>query len=367
MMRVLIVDDDRLARTGLINLLPWKQFGLQVVGEANNGEKALEFLKSNEVELLITDLAMPVLSGIDLMRKVRELYPNMFIVVLSYHQDFELVQEALRLGAIDYIAKIQLEKAKLEEVLERITSRIQFEWKQRFIPSQGEPASRQPVNEEVQARIMKELIPLDWLRNDSQHARLTDYINQHRLQLDTFLETRTKLLGKLDPILPEEHKKPSHAIPNIAEWHANMDALRTWFRNESKLMQYSIDIIEAILRAAHYIQEHLSDDLHLDEVARKVGVSRSYFSECFKEIIGISFQTYLRNTRLAFALKLLEETTLPVYAISQKAGYPNEKYFSKVFRSLFNLLPSEFRMKGLKSSDILASIGRIEQSSSFIE
>lgn len=120
MIRVLIVDDDKLVRKGLISSMPWQACGMEIVGEANNGENALKFLEQNAIDLLITDLAMPVMSGIELIRVVRDQYPDMQIVVLSLHQDFEYIQEALRLGAIDYIAKTQLEQEQFEEVLGRI-------------------------------------------------------------------------------------------------------------------------------------------------------------------------------------------------------------------------------------------------------
>ncbi|GIO37682.1 hypothetical protein J41TS12_25430 [Paenibacillus antibioticophila] len=121
MIRVLIVDDDKLVRKGLISAMPWQQFEMEVVGEANNGENALKFMEANPVDLLMTDLSMPVMSGIELMRIVRERYRQVRIVVLTLHQDFEYIQEALRLGAIDYIAKIQLEKEQFEEVLGRVS------------------------------------------------------------------------------------------------------------------------------------------------------------------------------------------------------------------------------------------------------
>lgn len=120
MIRVLIVDDDKLVRKGLISSMPWQACGMEIIGEANNGENALKFLEQHHVDLLITDLAMPVMSGIELIRVVRDQYPDMQIVVLSLHQDFEYIQEALRLGAIDYIAKTQLEQEQFEEVLGRI-------------------------------------------------------------------------------------------------------------------------------------------------------------------------------------------------------------------------------------------------------
>ena len=125
MIDVLIVDDDQLVRKGLMLAMPWDRFDMRIVGEAGNGEKALEFLSENHVDLLITDLAMPVMSGIELIRTTRKLYPDLPIAVLTLHQDFEYIQEALRLGAIDYIAKVQLEKERFEEVLGRIHDRIQ--------------------------------------------------------------------------------------------------------------------------------------------------------------------------------------------------------------------------------------------------
>lgn len=124
MIRVLVVDDDKLVRKGLISSMPWQPFDMVVVGEANNGETALHFLETAEVDLLLVDLAMPVMSGLELMRIVSRRYPKIHVVVLTFHQDFEYVQEALRLGAIDYIAKVDLEKEQFEEVLGRISRRI---------------------------------------------------------------------------------------------------------------------------------------------------------------------------------------------------------------------------------------------------
>lgn len=120
MIRVLIVDDEKIVRKGIATFMPWQEHGMVVVGEANNGEKALQFMESNKVDLMLTDLSMPVMSGMELMKEVRRQYPHVQIVVLTLHQSFEYVQEALRLGAVDYISKTQLEQERLEDVLGRI-------------------------------------------------------------------------------------------------------------------------------------------------------------------------------------------------------------------------------------------------------
>lgn len=124
MIRTLIVDDEKYVRKGLIAIMPWEAFGFKVTGEANSVDKALEFLSLNDVDLVITDLTMPVKSGFDLMKELSRNYPAISVVVLTCHQDFTYIQEAMRFGAIDYIVKTQLEKEKLEEVLKRIASRI---------------------------------------------------------------------------------------------------------------------------------------------------------------------------------------------------------------------------------------------------
>ncbi|WP_147803722.1 response regulator [Alkalicoccus halolimnae] len=125
MLRVVIVEDDQLVRKGIISAMPWEDFNMKIVGEASNGKKGLEVLKETASDLLITDLNMPVMSGLELMREVKKDFPDLHVVVLTLHQDFEAIQEALRLGALDYIAKVELEENKFEPVLQRIASIIE--------------------------------------------------------------------------------------------------------------------------------------------------------------------------------------------------------------------------------------------------
>jgi two-component system response regulator YesN len=124
MIRTLIVDDEKYVRKGLIAVLPWDSFGFNIVGEASSVDKALEFISLNDVDLVVTDLTMPVKSGFDLMEELSRTNPEISIVVLTCHQDFSYIQEAMRFGAIDFIVKTQLEKEKMEEVLQRIANRV---------------------------------------------------------------------------------------------------------------------------------------------------------------------------------------------------------------------------------------------------
>lgn len=121
--RVLVVDDEKLVRKGIIGTIDWQKYGMEVIGEAENGTAALDFLKSNEVDLMFSDLGMPGLSGMDFIKKVRLHFPELCIVVLTMHQDFEYVQQALRFGVMDYITKTQIERENVDALMKNIVER----------------------------------------------------------------------------------------------------------------------------------------------------------------------------------------------------------------------------------------------------
>ncbi len=124
MVKVLVVDDDRTSRAGLIALMPWEEHGMHVVGEASNGSDALRVLRSTVVDLAFVDIEMPIMSGLDLLRRVRDEDLPTRIVIVSVHQEFELAQEALRGGALDYIVKNDLDEASLGRTLENVLARL---------------------------------------------------------------------------------------------------------------------------------------------------------------------------------------------------------------------------------------------------
>lgn len=124
MLKILIIDDDALTRKGIRMLMPWASHNMEIVGEASNGKLALDFLHENEADLALVDLDMPVMNGITFIQKASELYPQLNYVVLTIHTEFEYIQNVLRLGAIDYIAKTRFDQENFDGILDRINSSI---------------------------------------------------------------------------------------------------------------------------------------------------------------------------------------------------------------------------------------------------
>ena len=123
MIRVFVVDDEKLVRRGIIGLIDWEKYGMEVVGDSGNSQETLEFLKREEVDLLFSDLEMPGLSGVPFLQEVKKVRPEIQIVVLTMHQEFELIQQSLRVGILDYITKAQIEGENVDAFMESIRER----------------------------------------------------------------------------------------------------------------------------------------------------------------------------------------------------------------------------------------------------
>lgn len=127
MMTVLIADDDSTMRISLKTLVAWQEHGYQVIGEVADGKAALDICRRQCPDILITDMKMPEMDGIALLHALKEENLTPYIVVLSGYDDFHLVRDAMRLGAADYLLKLELEPCRLLELLSAAQPREQPE------------------------------------------------------------------------------------------------------------------------------------------------------------------------------------------------------------------------------------------------
>ena len=105
MLKVLVVEDEELIRKGIILTVDWASLDCVVVGEAANGEEALEAVERFRPSLIITDLKMPRMDGIELLRRLREQGSRAYVIILTAYDSFTYAQRALRLGAVDFLLK----------------------------------------------------------------------------------------------------------------------------------------------------------------------------------------------------------------------------------------------------------------------
>ncbi|NOU98662.1 response regulator transcription factor [Paenibacillus planticolens] len=103
--KMLIVDDEPIICQGLQSTVPWANIGVEVIGEAYDGQEALEFIANNDVDLVLTDICMPEMDGIALTRELKRLKHNIKVIIISGYDEFEYARNAIRLGVEDFLLK----------------------------------------------------------------------------------------------------------------------------------------------------------------------------------------------------------------------------------------------------------------------
>ena len=123
MLKVRVVEDEEMIRKGIVLAVDWAALDCVVVGEAANGLQALEAVERYAPSLIITDLKMPVMDGLEMLRQLRERGNNAFVIILTAYDSFAYAQAALRLGAVDFLLK-PFHDGELEQAVTRLKQRM---------------------------------------------------------------------------------------------------------------------------------------------------------------------------------------------------------------------------------------------------
>lgn len=126
MLKIFLVEDESIMREGLRDNMPWQQFGYEFVGDAGDGEMALPLIRKLRPDVLITDIKMPFMDGLTLSRMVAKEFPNMKIIILSGHDDFDYARQAIQIGVEQYILK-PVTRETLKKVLLEVKEKIDSE------------------------------------------------------------------------------------------------------------------------------------------------------------------------------------------------------------------------------------------------
>lgn len=242
---VLLVDDEALALSGLLNGVRWKELGIGDVHTANSMDQALKKLEWYPVHLMISDIEMPGGSGLELIQKAKELYSDVISIFYTAHPNFSYCQEALKLGAVDYLVK--------------------------------------PV-------------PYEELESIIQKALGLAEKNRHTRELEGIWGNLTKEEHVEDPIgtvkaMIEENLSTEISRDELAAAvYLNPDYLTRRFKQETG-MSISDYIIEKRLALAKNLLR--KTDMSIVEISEKAGFSySSYFVRLFRKKLGVTPQQF---------------------------------------------------------------------------
>lgn len=152
MFKVLIVEDEMFVRLGIRASIDWGKLDMEVIADVENGQAAWEAYEKFKPQLILTDIRMPVMDGIQLIEKIREKDSKTKLIILSCLEEFELVRKALSLGVSDYILKLTMSQGEMEAVLNKVRNELKTDY-----------SSKADNNEGISSDISKETVFFNFL------------------------------------------------------------------------------------------------------------------------------------------------------------------------------------------------------------
>ncbi|WP_228469693.1 response regulator transcription factor [Paenibacillus sp. JNUCC31] len=394
--RVLIADDEPIIREGIRDSINWTALGMEVAGEAEDGEEALELAVDLCVDIVLVDMNMPFLNGIDLIRGLQDHCPNCRCLIVSGHDEFAYAQEAVRLGVEDYILK-PVQSEQLYAALARLRQRMDEEHKRTAYVKQAADQIERNIP------LLRQRFCLDWLEGQIEGKGLIEQLTFLRLPSEPpvqigivrwpaaearqtlmrendrqlFLFATENIVAELLGDLPYVLFRDPNGLIGICLWQAASEDLESsieqtvisclniavhahmemhtgtveeapnTYRECRELVCGEVRLSPLVRRARQLIQaEYANRNLTLDTLASRLQVSPVYLSRVLKKELDDSFVTLVTHARIRKAVQLLDSTVLPVYQIAEHVGYDTQHYFSTAFKKTMGISPAQYRKSG---------------------
>lgn len=364
MYTLLIADDEADERTLVRFLLNDFKDTFHIL-EAQNGRDALELLTNRHVDVLLSDIQMPFINGIELVSRIKEKNPDIEVLFFSGYDDFTYVKAALSLKAVSYILKpVDPEEFHklLTEIVNRLDShKIEFSKSEQYIETHFHDIVRKlpkedtdPVSiDDTTNLLLRNIETAIRLKQPQQlsaqvHSLLDQYADIPNLSHIYIRHVCTTLLKMLLGVLPaqsdEDLQNVAKEVYSFGRFSDIVKLIEHYLSQVIELFQQEQNAPNyAIYQVEQYIRAHYSEDLTLNTLADLVYLNPNYLSNMFAQATGCTLNKYIKQIRMERAQELLLNTNMKVTDISQAVGYPNTSYFCKSFQKLFGATPEQFR------------------------
>jgi two-component system response regulator YesN len=387
--KLMIADDEPKIRRGLRSQIEHMALDIEIVAEADDGERALEEALATQPDILLVDINMPFLNGLDFVEQLKRTRGDARIIVITGFEAFEYARRALDLGVHAYLLKpVELSelRATLDGVIQELSSERErerhFAWALSQLDKRKESLREEFLSEVIrggltqdeisdQAALLKfpalvraslmliRAVPdagQPWRPRILQFAfqdALKDVLSRCRFSC-VFADERDHVMVLYDA----DQSMDERIVQTARQAGALLSAstaiqvapaggladLEEAYNGLLEAMQREASRPAAVEQAAAFIQRNFSrSDLGLTDVADAVGVNPSYLSRLMKQELGMPFSKYLTTVRIGAAVALMQRGETKIRQIGERVGYATPHYFSTAFKKVLGASPVEYR------------------------
>ena len=394
MYKTLFVDDERLIREGISNLIDWERITGQELTLAENAKVALKYLEHEKYEIVISDIYMQDMNGIELAKCIKGKWPDVVVILLSAYEDFDYARKAIEAGVFKYLLKPVIPEELEDAVNEAISQvKINEETKKRIDHSQE---VLEDYRRELKKNLWKDILSGNMRNEDEIFERFekmnmsknispiyvvvykTDdesmlYQNQVAIDkvvsscfegyIDTvFMDNYIAILLKKENAKSvlyafgdlvkemfhfEVYMGEGKTVKDLSTLHMSVESAK--YNIQKNRANKKDEPTQIVLAAVEMIRKEIENvDFNINTIANALYLTPAYFSRVFKRKMGMTCIDFIKNYRINLAKELLQNTDLSIQQISEKTGYATVYYFSQQFKQVTGESPGSFRKKRQK-------------------
>ena len=360
-MRVVIVEDEIIIREGIIKLLKRYYTQIDEIYEAISGENGLNVIRRHKPDLVITDIRMEPMNGLEMLEILLEQEKYYFkTIIISAYSDFSYARQGIKLGICEYLVK-PIDVAEFRMAMKRVENEISKEkWyvshKTDTSISLSEIAQTHYLNPvypiEIEKDTIEALCAMDYNRINKHMQRLLQYFMSKKYNLETMKKHTIRYLLSIFRVAKEINFS---TYSRLDEGEILVAVNNSFSKNDFEIIL--LKLLDTVIKrdnlsggllvqkALKIVEEYYHQGITLNEVALSLKMTPEHISSQFIKDFGVNFSTYIKNYRVKKAKELLLGTDLKLYEISERVGYNDAKYFSKVFKESEGIKPTEYRKK----------------------
>lgn len=393
----MIADDEQRIRRGLKNIIPWEEYGMEVVGEAEDGEVALDMAKELKPDVLLLDINMPFLNGLELIEKLEEeLFHPYVVIIITGYDDFTYARRALQLRVFEFLLKpVSLEQLKMtiesakDELMRKHHEKMSKAMSNQLLRSNSQVILREILYKYVHGRMSEEDFknrclyyevepdvsytiamvkvnckvkvnadPVVWekellcfavqnIMNEiiPEGNRLFNMMDEKGNHI-VLMKNYENYIEDIEAVLSSIERYLNHCANEIHETIKDLYELPRFYKEGICALKEAEKTTPVVKLALNYIEKHyVEEGLSLQSLAEELRISTAYLSRLIKEETGKSFIDYVTHLRMSYAMEYMKDPKLKLYEVAERVGYNSQHYFSTVFKKIVGVSPLEYRKR----------------------